>query len=131
MRRDKPEWAFFRPKWCAVHGIRNNYLGFENPRIKFRQGKNHSIAILRSGDNISRHRGTTKLFALRNPGSTKEFFKKHTLIRFRLLVVRIHNRERFPWHVFQINNGQNERSGDSTARFSPMRTTTWAITPPS
>jgi len=113
--RDQPERTLLGGKRNAVYGIRDDYLGFENPRIKFRQGENHSIAIFGLGDNVIGHRRTSKLFALWNSRSVKEFFKKHSFLSFLLFVVWVHNRERFPRHLFQINYGQNERSGNSTA----------------
>jgi hypothetical protein len=110
---NKPEWPFFRRKRCAIHSIRHEYIGFENPRIQFRQGEDHAITVLSGSDNVGGHRGATKLFALQNPRSVEEFLEKHTFIRFRLFVVRIHNRERFPRQLLQIGNGQDKRSGNS------------------
>jgi len=66
-------------------------------------------AVFRFGDNISGHRRTSKLVTLWNSGSVKNFFKKHALIRLLLFLVRIHNRESFPRHLLEINNGQDER----------------------
>ncbi len=115
MWRHQPEWPLLRGQRSTINGIYDDYLGFENPRIKFRQGENHSIAIFCLGDNVIGHRRTSKLFALWNSRSVEEFFKKYALVGFLLLVVRIHNCECFPGHLFQINNGQNEGSGNSTA----------------
>ena len=105
MGRHQSEWPQLAGKRRAVHRICDHHFRFENPRIKFRQGENHSIPVLRFGDNVTGHRGTTELFALRNSGSVQEFFKEYALIRFLLLVVRIHNRKRFPRHFFQVGNG--------------------------
>ena len=115
MGRYKPEWSLSGGQRRTVHGIGDDHFGFENSRIKFRQGEDHAITILRFGDNISGHRGTSKLFSLRNPSSAEELLKKYTLIRFPLFVVRIHDRERFPRHLFQIRNGEHQRSGNGAA----------------
>ena len=55
------------------------------------------------------------MLALRNSGSAEESFKEHALVLFRLLVVGIHDRERFARHLLQVGATQHERSGNSSA----------------
>ena len=114
MWRHQSEWPLLEGQRSAVYSICDDYFGFEHPRIKFCQGENHAISVLRLGENVSGHRRTSKLLALRNSGTVKELFKKYSLICFLFLVVRIHYRERFPRHLLQVNYSQYERGRNST-----------------
>jgi len=108
------EWSLLGGKRSAVHGIRDDYLGIKNSRIQFRQGEYDSIAVCRFGENVRGHRSSSQLFTLRDSGLSKEVFKKHSLVRFLLFVVRIQDGQRFPRHLLQVSHGQYKRGGDST-----------------
>jgi hypothetical protein len=104
VRSNQSEGTLLGGKRRAVHGICHDRFRFENPRIQLRQGEDHTITVFRLGDDLGSQRGAAKLFPAGNSTSAKEFFNEHTLIRFRLFVVRIRYRERFPRHLFQISN---------------------------
>lgn len=102
MRRYKPKRTFFVRKRCIVHGIRHNHFGLKDSRIQLRKREDYAITVLRCGDNISGHRRTAQVFPLRNARFVEKFFEEHPFISFRLLAVRIHNRESFPLHLFEV-----------------------------
>jgi len=115
MRRYEAERTLLLNEGRAVHGVCDDDFRFENPGIKLREREGHTVSVLRLGNHIGGHGAASKLLALRYSGLVEEFFEKHTFVRFLLLIVRIHDRESFPRHLFQISDGENERSGDSAA----------------
>ena len=104
-RGDQSEGTLFAVEGDTVHGVGHDYFGFDDARIELCQRENHSIAVLPFGYDVGGHRRTSKLVALRNSGPVKNFFQKHTLICFFLLVVRIHDGESFSRHLFEIGDG--------------------------
>src|ERR1700738_806616 len=115
MRRHEPERTLLSSKWCPVHRVRHDDFRIEYPGIQLGQREDDPVSVRRLRQEIAGHRRSTKILPLRHTGFAKQLLEKDALIRFRFLVVRIHNRELLPRHVLEVGDRENQRRRDRAA----------------